>query len=326
MRTLVALSLLAACARTVPAQPPAPAPQPVWIDTDPAVGVPDRDVDDGVALLQALRSPELVVRGVSTVFGNAPLDPADGITRTLLADWAPHLPVHRGASEAGTSATAASEAIIDALEAEPLTLLVLGPATNVATALRARPDLVERVTEVVAVAGRVPGHRFTTGTTNTRAHRDFNLEQDPEAFRILLDLGVPLTLAPFALSEQVWLREPELERMADSRLAASLATPARGWLDLWQRVFQVDGFNPFDTLAVGVLVRPDLIGCTPARFAVELGPDDVTEAAMQGTEVPIKAYLHARTAPDAGGTPGRWCTEVQAEAFVADLLTRLTAP
>ncbi|MGH9104805.1 MAG: hypothetical protein ACRDZX_03015 [Acidimicrobiales bacterium] len=48
----------------------------VWIDTDPAVGVPGADVDDGYALLQALRSPELEVAGVSTIFGNAPIEVA----------------------------------------------------------------------------------------------------------------------------------------------------------------------------------------------------------------------------------------------------------
>jgi hypothetical protein len=52
----------------------APLPVPVWLDTDPAIGEPDRDVDDGVALVQAFRSPELDIRGVSVVFGNAPLD------------------------------------------------------------------------------------------------------------------------------------------------------------------------------------------------------------------------------------------------------------
>jgi inosine-uridine nucleoside N-ribohydrolase len=51
--------------------------KPVWIDTDPSVqqeGV--HEVDDGFALVQAFRSPELQIRGVSVVFGNAPLDQA----------------------------------------------------------------------------------------------------------------------------------------------------------------------------------------------------------------------------------------------------------
>ena len=49
-------------------------PKNVWIDTDPAVGIPGADVDDGLALIQAFHSPEMRVRGVSAVFGNAPLE------------------------------------------------------------------------------------------------------------------------------------------------------------------------------------------------------------------------------------------------------------
>ena len=58
-------------------------PVDVWIDTDTAIGVPEADIDDALALIQAFHSPELVVRGVSSIFGNAPL-----VARTpLRARW-----------------------------------------------------------------------------------------------------------------------------------------------------------------------------------------------------------------------------------------------
>ena len=78
-----------------------PRPIPVWIDTDPAVGLPDRDVDDGLALVQAFHSPELVVRGVSVVFGNAPLEQAMPIAETIVKGFGPRgLGVYRGAAAA----------------------------------------------------------------------------------------------------------------------------------------------------------------------------------------------------------------------------------
>ena len=52
----------------------------VWLDVDVAAGLPGRDVDDALALIHAFHSPELKVRGVSAVFGNAPL--ADGLMST----------------------------------------------------------------------------------------------------------------------------------------------------------------------------------------------------------------------------------------------------
>ncbi len=317
--------------------PTAVSPRPVWIDTDPAVGIADRDVDDGVALLQALRSPEIAVVGVSTVFGNAPLEEADPIARALLDRWAPSVPVHRGADGPHRDATPARDALIAALEAAPprgLTVLVLGPATNLAAALAARPELAANVAEAVVVAGRRPGQRFTTGTTNPLGHRDFNFELDPEAVEALLAADLPLTLAGFPVSEHVWLRADDLDALGGTP-AEPLAAPARGWLALWTRTFGVDGFNPFDALAVARVVRPDLLRCPEAYARVETLSDDRTEPAMQGTDAPSKPYLIAR--PPSGGPPdeaagtehGRrvaFCDAVDADAFRDDLLRRLTTP
>ena len=81
------------------------APLDVWIDTDTAIGVPGADVDDGLALVQAFHSPELVVRGVSSVYGNAPLEsthPIAGRMRQansfLSEDQAWHL-THHGTNQ-----------------------------------------------------------------------------------------------------------------------------------------------------------------------------------------------------------------------------------
>ena len=117
----------------------------VWIDTDPACGTGARaDVDDCFALLYALRSPALRVVGISTVFGNTDLQTATETLHALLEQplalplgTATRLAVHAGASRARTAAsphgTPASEALATALRAERLTLIALGPLTNVAT-------------------------------------------------------------------------------------------------------------------------------------------------------------------------------------------------
>src|SRR5215218_699801 len=77
------------------------APIPVWIDTDPAMGEPERDVDDGLALVQAFHSPELDIRGVSVVFGNAELDRGLPIARRLVTEFGPPgLKVFAGAAKA----------------------------------------------------------------------------------------------------------------------------------------------------------------------------------------------------------------------------------
>jgi inosine-uridine nucleoside N-ribohydrolase len=122
----------------------APARVSVWIDTDPAIGEPERDVDDGLALVQAFHSPELDIRGVSVVFGNASLDRGLPIARRLVKQFGPpRLQVFAGAAGAadGVRETDASRALAAALRKEPLTILALGPVTNVAAVLRRHPDL-----------------------------------------------------------------------------------------------------------------------------------------------------------------------------------------
>lgn len=334
MKRLLLLVAMLGCRKPVPAAPPetmqgrpaVPVASPVWVDADPSVGELHRDVDDGFALLQALNSPELAVRGVSIVFGNAELERADPIGRALMADWAPEIPVYTGAEGPHREETEASRALAEALRKEPMTVFVLGPATNVATVLTHHPELAERILAVVAVAGRYEGQRFTTGTTNTRSHRDFNFEKDAEAFQVLLDAKVEVVLAPFEISRKVWVREPYLQRLAQSESRASqLVEPAGVWLNFWTDTFAVDGFNPFDTLAIAWLVRRDLITCDRRIATIEVLPDDRTEAAMQGTDVVTKPYLIVRQQTE--GTAGSmvtWCHDVESEAFLDDLHQRLT--
>ena len=320
-RTLAAVVAIV-LARGAVAQP---RPLPVWIDTDPAVGVADRDVDDGFALLQAFHSPELAVRAVSIVFGNAPLAQAWPIGLRIVGRFAPpSVRAYRGAaraSELGVE-TAASRALAASLRREPLVVLALGPATNVATVLKNHPELRGRMVRVVAVAGRRPGQRFITGATNPRGHRDFNFEEDPEAFRVLLASGVPLTLAPFEISSKVWLRAPELDAIAADAEAEWIVAPARRWLHLWARTFGVDGFNPFDTLAVARLTSPSLLRCETLPARVDVLADDVTEARVQGTAVARKPYLLVSRDFSAPAPPVEYCYDVSA-SFKADLLRRL---
>ena len=299
----------------------------VWIDTDPAIGEKERDVDDGLALVQAFRSPELDVRGVSVVFGNAPLDRGLPIARRIVRSAGPpRLRVFAGAASAADAKveTEASRALATALRASPLTILALGPATNVATTLAKHPELASRVTRIIAVAGRRPGQRFTTGTSNARGHRDFNFELDPGSFQVLLDSNTEVVLAPFEISSKIWLNGRDLDRLAasSSATARALASPARAWLALWTRLFGVDGFNPFDTLAVAYAISSKGFGCERLPARIETLPDDVTEPGVQGVRVDRKPYLLA--SQDLAGAVARvtYCSTAPAN-FKQDLLDRL---
>lgn len=287
---------------------------PVWIDTDPAVTRGSHEVDDGFALVQAFHSPEICIRGVSVVFGNAPLEEAFPIGREIVRNFGPHgLHIYKGAASAADLGreTAASRALAAALKKEPLTILALGPATNVATVVKNHADLQGRILAVIAVAGRRPDQHFSTGS-GTRLFRDFNFEMDADAFAVLLASHVPLVMAPWEISSKVWLDAADLERFKHANSAGGyLYGPATDWLAMWKKAFGVDGFNPFDTLAVAfvtsrALLHCDELGAEIRTLGSDTGPGDKPYLLVSGPGQRRVTYCHT---PDA--------------AFKADLMQRL---
>jgi inosine-uridine nucleoside N-ribohydrolase len=264
----------------------AAAPVPVWIDTDPSMAPGGNEIDDGYALLQAFHSPELVVRGVSIVFGNAPLDKAGPIGKEFVRRFGPKgLRVDLGAAGAGRAETDGSRALAVALRKEQLIVLALGPATNIATVLKNHPELASRMRQVIAVAGRRPAQRFVIGRKKHTPFRDFNFELDPEAFQIILDARVPLVLAPWEISSGVWLTDADLSELRTVNDALAWLHPAASdWLAAWRKNFGADGFNPFDTLAIAYVTSRRLLSCEELPIAIQKQPDD-------GNPAGAKPYL-----------------------------------
>ncbi|CAN0384233.1 unnamed protein product, partial [Phaeothamnion confervicola] len=200
-----------------------------------------------------------------------------------------------GPEELGAPSPAAA-GMLAALEAStadaPLTILAIGAATNVATLLRRHPTAVTAtpgaLAEVVLVAGRRPGQRFTTGEINPHGHPDLNFEKDAAAFRELLAAApeaVPLTLCPFELSSKVWIMLADVEAARDggTPVGAWVHKVGAPWLALWADVFGVDGFNPFDSLAAAYLEAPGLVGCDDGMAAwIEEGESDHADPRVQG--------------------------------------------
>lgn len=251
-------------------------PLDVWIDTDPAVGLPNADVDDGFALVQAFHSPELRIHGVSAVFGNAPLSDALPIAEEIVGRFGPPgLAVHAGAAAAidlGTE-TPAVTALAHALEANALDVLALGPLTTVASLIRCHPDLVPRLRRVVCVAARRPGQEFRSTPSQPAPFPDLNFECDPSAMRVLLESHVPLVFAGWEVASHVWLTEGDLDHLATAGEAAAwLAMRSRPWLAFWTDNLGGAGFNPFDTLAIGVAATPELIEMEEVGVTIEDAP------------------------------------------------------
>lgn len=248
--------------------------QDVWLDVDTATGA-GGDVDDGLMLIQAFHSPELHIRGVSVVYGNAPLELAEPIARDIVARFGPpDLKVYRGAASKDESGrtTDAVTAMAAALKERPLTIMAAGPVTNVATLVADYPDLHARIQRIVVVAGRRPHQRFASGPVS---FPDFNFEHDPAGMKVLLDSQIPMTFAPWEVSSKVWINRADLAALRKSGPAGEwIADTSDAWIRWWEERVGPWGFNPFDTLAVGWLTHPQLIETMTVSARIEIRPDD----------------------------------------------------
>jgi inosine-uridine nucleoside N-ribohydrolase len=284
----------------------------VWIDTDPAITAGNGEVDDAFALIQALRSPELEVVGVSAVFGNCGIDHTYPMAQEIVRRAGRNdVPVYLGCGDVVTDAinNPATQALATALAKQPLTILALGPLTTIAATLAAQPDLVAHVEEIIFVGGRRPGLEFRAAPEQTKPFRDLNFELDIAAAATLIKFGAPITLAGWEVASKMWLTPTDLDWLTTNGddCVQWLAQSARKWQADWLRFFSAPGFTPFDTLAVGWLVAPTLFTSYNCRASIEINN--------------TMPRLIAEADPNGGIT---YLSAVDNDAFRSDLLARLT--
>jgi purine nucleosidase len=303
-------------------------PRRVWVDTDAACEPGWNDPDDCLALL-ALLQTDVEVVGVSTVFGNAAATRTHSIAMEAVrraGGGRAAVPVYRGCAEpfsacAGNAAVAALRAAIDA---GPLTIVALGPVTNVARAFSAAKPAQRAQVEIVAVMGRRPGHRFHPTENRSRdawlfghgpVFRNLNAELDPQAVAVLLALQPRLTLVPYEAARQVMLDADDLERIAARDAAGAwIAARCKVWLAQWRERVGLDGFYPFDLVAAMYLLGPRRFDC--ARVNAWVGRDPQRTVFERAP-----ALLVSQEAPPAdrlAASPVRYCTAVRAR--VSDVL------
>jgi inosine-uridine nucleoside N-ribohydrolase len=289
---------------SIPEAATPPIPRRVWIDTDAACGhSPRTDPDDCFAVALLLRTPELDVVGISTVAGNAPREVVDAKMRTLLERLGSNLSFNTD--------------LRAALEQGPLTIVALGPLTNIAAVLRERPDLRNNVARLIAVMGRRPGHLFHpaegAGGGMLFGHgpvfRDFNFALDPDAVSRVLALQVPISLVPYDAARGIELTAADLDRLQAS--LPWIVERSRGWLEYWRTDIGRAGFCPFDLLAAAYVVEPSRLRCAAVRARV--GEDDTLFWAPTA--------LLVEPAPDGAVL---YCASGRGD-IKADLMRRLTA-
>jgi inosine-uridine nucleoside N-ribohydrolase len=174
------------------------------------------------------------------------------------------LPPPAGVPETAT----AVEAMIEHSHEEPLTIVAVGPLTNVAAALDADPGLAARLAEIVIMGG-------STAVGNVTPVAEFNIWCDPEAAAVTFAAGVPMRMAGLDLTRQTACDRATIERL---RSSGTVAGPVAGrLLDFYgSRVHAMTGTDPVihDACAVAWLIQPDLIEAR--RTTVQVATEGVT--------------------------------------------------
>ena len=285
----------------------------LWIDTDAACGHSARtDPDDCLAIALLAREAGDRIAGISMVAGNAPLDVVERTTRELAARLSAELgrtlPVHTG-----------THGLTAALEEGSLTVVGLGPLTNLAAVLDARPELRSRVRLVIAVMGRRPGHVFHpaegAGGGMLLGHgpvfRDFNFDMDVTAATRIVALGLPLTLVPYDAARRIEISTADLNRLAAAGGAAAwVAERSRAWLAYWRTDIGRQGFSPFDVLAAAYVVEPRQFGC--AEVHAWIGEDSKSFILFRPRSALLVGQGDVRPENPRARGSARYCAEASA--------------
>lgn len=295
----------------------------VWIDTDIMIGKFRRDVDDGLALILALRDPNLQIEGISFVHG---VDYAAKVTADLLHWYAPNrnIPTHKGSDDSTGfgKETEAVRAMIAALEQGPLAILALGPMTNVGTVLKLRPDLHRNILVITYCAGRRPGMLFNPGAGKIK-FADYNFDLDPRSSAVLLETNIPVLLSGYDCSDSLFISSDDFKHLkkSDNEGDRWLYKQLKSWHSLWRTfIGSKKGFIPFDCSTVGALLYPNEFTIIPEIPSyIEVAPNDTKNTVSS----PEKPYFLVDE--NGNGRNVSYC-EYTKEVFKKRLLQTLNHP
>jgi purine nucleosidase len=249
----------------------------IIIDTDPGI-------DDALAILLALASPELTLEGLSIVHGNCSAEQAtkNGLSILELAN-ASHIPLAKGCelplvqpsllapeTHGNTGLGYAKlpeprnkprvqhgcDFLIEKVMSNPgeITLVAIGPLTNVAMAIRKEPQFANSLKELVIMGGAIRHEG------NTTALGEFNVYVDPHAAHIVFHAGIPTTLVPLDVTYQCILNAQDVERLLkiDSSIPKFIKDTTDFYMAYHDTYQGIKGCIINDPLALALTFAPEL--------------------------------------------------------------------
>ncbi|MEZ9397140.1 nucleoside hydrolase [Vibrio splendidus] len=253
----------------------------IILDTDPGI-------DDAMAILFAEAHPDIELMGITTVYGNATIDNgtqnalylkqkfgmkalvAKGSDKPLLRDPVGATVVVHGETGFGDVTAPSSldseaikkpayQFIIDSVRAEPreITLVAVGPLTNLALALEAAPDIVDLVKEVVVMGGAFGenGHRG-----NVTPFAEANIHDDPHAADQVFTASWPVVIIGLDVTEESFFTSQYLDELRDDagEVGQFIWDISRYYLKFYSDKVGMDGCHVHDPSAIAYVIQPSL--------------------------------------------------------------------
>jgi inosine-uridine nucleoside N-ribohydrolase len=314
-------------------------PRKIIIDTDPGI-------DDAMAIFLALRSPELDVIGLTTIFGNvhtglattnalrlleiagrADIPVAKGAENTLTGDFAgPAAFVHGDDGQGNvflppptTEAIdmPAAQFIVEEIMTAPgeVTLVPLGPLTNIALALRLEPRIAQQVQEVVLMGGNA----FEPGNATPSA--EANIHNDPDAADIVFNAPWPVTMVGLDVTHKVHMHPPHLDAYAsiDNPMARHVARILPFYRQFYKQAVALDYIYVHDSSAIAYVIDPGLFTVVEYAIRVDTSPGiSRGKTWVARNDIPFPTWGPWQNRPNV-----KVCLEVRGDAVVELELSRM---
>lgn len=275
----------------------------IVIDCDPGNGIAGANVDDGLALALALAADSIKLELITIVAGNTPRDTGFQVAHQLMQELNQSIPVVKGAAQAllepaapwreqldnnvrkqgllslwdnlpplpplnDHSAPHAAQAIGELVCKNPgeITVVAIGPLTNIAHTIQLYPDFARSVAEIVIMGGVFQLDSYL---------KDTNFAVDPEAAKIVIESGANITLAPLDVTTQTLLTHQDLDKLQSfaNPLADFIVRTSRPWMDYSIQTRQLAGCWIHDVLCVAKLIDESIVTSSPYIVDVSTARD-----------------------------------------------------
>jgi inosine-uridine nucleoside N-ribohydrolase len=239
----------------------------VILDCDNTMGIPYREVDDGLTLLYLLGRPDVEVLGITTTFGNGTIEEVHPATEDfLLAIGREDIPLSKGEAERGQPPTEAAYFLAETVAAQPgeIDVLAIGPVGNLRAAAELDGKFFDHVKQIAIMGGYL--HPLQLGSRDVD---ELNLASDPEAAHRVLNASCPVTLMNAHVCLEAPFREEHLSRV--QHWSEETLDLLRKWLEAMQVACNIPEFYLWDLLPAVYLSYPELFDNEPAwvRSTVE---------------------------------------------------------